>query len=87
MVSDVTFVELNIKSISFVFENSSSISLMGLVISADPDVPYDSSNPATVTSTQSYILLTGCNFFTDGTAISCWGNSGIIAGWCHIFRY
>ena len=46
-------------------------------MSADPDVPYNSSNPAAVTSTQSYILLIGCNFFTDGTAITCWGNSGI----------
>ena len=58
-------------------ENSSSITLMGLVMSADPDVPYNSSNPAAVTSTQSYILLIGCNFFTDGTAINCWRNSGI----------
>ena len=77
VVSDVTFVELNVKSISFVFENSSSITLTGLVMSADPDVPYNSSNPAAVTSTQSFILLTGCNFFTDGTAITCWRNSGI----------
>ena len=78
VVSDVTFVELNITSISIVFdENSSSITLTGLVMSTDPDVPYDSSNPAAVTSTQSYILLIGCNFFTDVTAISCWGNSGI----------
>ena len=77
VVSDVTFVELNFKSISFVFENSSSITLMGLVMSTDPDVPYDSSNPAAVTSTQSYILLIGCDFFTDGTAITCWRNSGI----------
>ena len=77
VVSDVTFVELNITSISFVFENSSSISLMGLVISTDPDVLHNFSNPAAVTSTQSNILLTGCKFFTDVTAISCWGNSGI----------
>ena len=77
VVSDVIFVDLNITSISFVFENSSSITLTGLVISTDADVPYDSSNPAAVTSTQSFILLIGCNFFTDGTAISCWGNSDI----------
>ena len=77
VVSDVTFVELNITSISFVFENSSSITLTGLVMSADPDVPYNSSNPAAVTSTQSFILLTRCNFFMDGTAISCFRNSTI----------
>ena len=78
VVSDVTVADLTFKSISFVFENSSSVTLTELAISADPDVPYNSSNPAAVISTRSYVLLTGCEFFMDGTAITSFGNSSIV---------
>ena len=37
VVSDVTVADLTFKSISFVFENSSSVTLTGLAISADPE--------------------------------------------------
>ena len=69
-VSDVAIAELTLNGVSFAFEKSSDISLTRLVVSIDPNVAYDPNNPAAISSTQSSISFTGCEFLElQNTAI------------------